>query len=101
MSDRIKVGELNADYSEAEICDGALPPPRSLRLPINGSAVKSRAGDGFIIALADEKRIALLAVGSSIRGQCFHVRLSAEELRGAAGSLLRAADQLDGGRGKN
>jgi hypothetical protein len=98
--DRFAAAGMNVDYSEAERTTGRLPAPPAMMLPINGKPIQSLAGDGLIVCMAGEAPIAIVAIGNSGSGLGLHVRMGAGELRTMAANMLRAADLLDQGKGK-
>lgn len=102
MSGKVKFGNTEIDMSETVRSNGAIFAPELLTLPIHGVPVLSYRGDGLIAgtgAMGEDDEAVLIAVGSS-GSSAFHIALSAEHAREIAASLLRAADQVDAGKGK-
>ena len=109
MPDRRNVAEkaklaalgVDADYSKCERQDGGgVLAPTELTIPINGEPTQSFHGDGLLVCcLGTPPQMIIVAAG--ISGSCgFHLGMSADEARNAGTALLRAADHLDSGGGK-
>lgn len=91
----------NVDLSELEETSSAIPVPPELVLPAGGGiGMRSlRADSTSLTLLGDPPTAIVIAVGRSFDFG-FHASLDAEAARVFAAQLLKCADLLDGGKGK-
>lgn len=89
------------DFSQCEHSRELLPHMPPMVLPVGGDATPCVPGDGFLVAMIEvgDRPFGIVAVGQAgLRG--FYIGASAPWLRNFAAQALRAADLLDGGKGK-
>jgi hypothetical protein len=89
------------DFSQCENSSELLPFMPPMLLPVGGDPTRSIPGDAFLVALIEgrEAPIGVIAVGQAGTA-AFYVGATAGALRNFAAQALRAADLVDGGKGK-
>jgi len=99
MSDEaFKALGIDINRSDCETRSGQLIAPEALLLPINEQVTPSTRGDGLFVGIVDDQLIVGIGLGAQL---AFHLRFSADESRSAALAFSKAANLLDGGRGRH
>lgn len=101
MSDQAAGPGFTVNMEQCEFQDSSVKAPFMLPMPVaGGSLLPSIRATTLTAAVLRNQRIAVVGITSADIGQGLHIGMTAYELRTTAAAFLRAADELDNGKGK-